>query len=206
MDDSPEVIRQQMEETRASLSEKLETLEQQVVETVHEAKAAVTDTVSTVKEAVHETVESVKETFDLSRQVQRHPWAMLGGSLALGYLSGMLFERLVSNLPSSSNGNGTNGHGPYREPAERPFTSVPSASMPRPEPANSNGHHSLLAEFEPEIAKLKGMAVGATLSMVRDMITGSIPESLKPDVSDVMNNLTVKLGGKPIRGEVLKAA
>jgi phosphate uptake regulator len=74
MDDSPEVIRLQMEETRASLSEKLETLEQQVVGTVQDARAAVTDTVETVKEAVHETVETVKDTFDIGAQMQRHPW------------------------------------------------------------------------------------------------------------------------------------
>ena len=53
MDHEPEeVIKQQMLETRASLTDKLETLEQQVAGTVHSAKAAVTDTVDSVKEAV----------------------------------------------------------------------------------------------------------------------------------------------------------
>src|SRR5262249_38838293 len=108
MDDSPEVIRQQMEETRAALSEKLETLEQQVVGTVKDARAAVTDTVETVKGAVHDTVETVKETFDVSRQVERHPWAMLGGSIALGFLGGRLYERLEVPAPPWSP-SGVNG-------------------------------------------------------------------------------------------------
>jgi ElaB/YqjD/DUF883 family membrane-anchored ribosome-binding protein len=201
MDDSPDVIRQQMEETRASLSEKLETLEHQVADTVHEAKAAVTDTVSTVKDAVHETVESVKETFDVSHQVKRHPWAMLGGSIAVGYIGGLLFERLMSDHPQHANGR--SAFEPYPSPPDTRFTSVPpgtSAGQPK-----SNGEPSMFDHFGPEIAKLKGLAVGAALSVVRDMITGTIPEPLKPQVSDVMNNLTKKLGGEPIRGELLKA-
>src|SRR5262245_55877302 len=98
-DEQPKVIRHQMEETRASLTEKLETLEHQVVGTVQGATSAVTETVENVKEAVaetvetvkgtvRETVETVKETFDLSRQVDRHPWLMVGGSVALGFLCG----------------------------------------------------------------------------------------------------------------------
>ena len=62
MEDAPEVIRQQMEDTRASLSEKLESLEQQVVGTVHDARDAVADT-----------VQSVKDAFDIKLQTRRHP-------------------------------------------------------------------------------------------------------------------------------------
>ena len=41
MDNESEVIRQQMDETRSALSDKVELLEQQVVETVHGATTAV---------------------------------------------------------------------------------------------------------------------------------------------------------------------
>src|SRR5581483_4976543 len=96
-----EVIKHQMLETLASLAEKLETLEQQVVGTVHNATSAVTDTVETVKDAVQQTVqmakdsvtntvEAVKDTFDLSRQVDDHPWLMFGGSVAAGFVTGHL--------------------------------------------------------------------------------------------------------------------
>src|SRR5262245_19695984 len=104
-DEQPKVIRHQMEETRASLTEKLETLEHQVVGTVQGATSAVTETVENVKEAVQETVEtvkdsvrgtveSVKETFDLARQVDSDPWLMVGGSAALGFLCGRLVPRI----------------------------------------------------------------------------------------------------------------
>ena len=93
MDNQPEVTRADLDETRDSLSEKLATLQQQVVHSVHGATNAVNETVATVKDAVHDTVASVKETFDLSLQVKRHPWGMVAGSIAFGYLGGYLLRR-----------------------------------------------------------------------------------------------------------------
>jgi hypothetical protein len=198
MDDSPEVIRHQMEETRAALSDKLETLEQQVVDTVHEARVAVTETVTNVKDAVHDTVESVKETFDIQRQMQHHPWAILGGSIALGFIGARLFDSLASQAPAHNGSNGHNGVNgmDYRHQA--------SAPMPVSAPPESNGEHSLFGSFEPEIHRLKGLAVGAALGVFREMISGSIPEPLKPQVAEIMNGITVKLGGEPVRGDLLK--
>jgi len=100
----PEMIRQQMEMQRAALAAKLETLENKIVETVEGAREAVAETVqtvkegvrdsvSTVKETVQNSVESVKETFDLRLQVERHPWAMIGGAVAVGFAAGYLLNR-----------------------------------------------------------------------------------------------------------------
>ena len=93
MENECEVIRQQMDETRTAMTDKIETLEQQVVDTVQAASAAVSETVQTVKDSVHETVETVKDTFDLPRQVERRPWTMMAGATALGYLGGYLLNR-----------------------------------------------------------------------------------------------------------------
>src|SRR5262249_33716854 len=93
----------------ASLAEKLETLEQQVVGTVQNATSAVSDSVECVKDAVQETVdraktsvydtvEAVKDTFDVTRQVREHPWLMMGGSVALGFASGYLLNRAGSTV------------------------------------------------------------------------------------------------------------
>jgi hypothetical protein len=60
--DDEDVIRGQMEDTRTSLTDKLETLEQQVSGSVHEATINVADTVEAVKDSVQDTVASVKET------------------------------------------------------------------------------------------------------------------------------------------------
>jgi ElaB/YqjD/DUF883 family membrane-anchored ribosome-binding protein len=99
--ESPEVIGQEMEQTRASLTEKVSALEQQVVGTIQD----VTSTVQTVRSAVQETLHSVKDTvnesvhtvadtmkttFDLPRHTRNHPWEMVAGATALGFVTGLL--------------------------------------------------------------------------------------------------------------------
>ena len=91
MDQEPEVIRQQIDQTRSALTEKLETRENQVRDTVTNAKTTVEETIGSVKSTVHETVATVKRTFDLPYQVERHPWGMFGGSILVGYLVGTLW-------------------------------------------------------------------------------------------------------------------
>jgi ElaB/YqjD/DUF883 family membrane-anchored ribosome-binding protein len=227
MDQESEAIRQQMEETRASLSEKLETLEQEVRGTVQQATSAVTETVENVKEAVHETVatvkdtvtdtvETVRETFDLSRQVDRHPWAMLGGSVALGFLGGYLLKgsrtersrrsRAVAQPPAYptrfSAGAPRNGgmvetlgqRAPAREAA------------PPAGPAETGWLHELSDKFAPEIAKLKGLAIGTAMGVLRDAITSSMSGEMKPQLREVIDNLTTKLGGHPIHGPIFGAS
>jgi len=200
MDDSPDVIRHRMEETRASLSDKLEQLEQHVMETVHGAQAAVKETVADVKDAVNHTVADVKETFDLTHQMQKHPWAILGGSVALGFLAGKLLERPHPDPLR-------NGHWMPRQPWEQ---APPSAAQ-----ASGNGHPaatesdepgmlaSLKRQFGPEIDRLKGMAVGAAMGVVRDIIRNAVPDPMKPQMAEVVDGFTVKLGGTPVRGPLL---
>jgi hypothetical protein len=59
-------------------------------------------TIATMTEAfqqtVHETTDTVKNALDLSGPIQRHPWAMLAGSLVAGYLLG---QRVAQRHPSS---------------------------------------------------------------------------------------------------------
>ncbi len=93
MDNALEVTRADMDDTRAALSEKLGTLEQRMVDTVHGAADAVVQTVDNVKDAVHDTVANVKDTFDLRHLVERHPWAMVGGAIAVGFVAGYLLVR-----------------------------------------------------------------------------------------------------------------
>jgi ElaB/YqjD/DUF883 family membrane-anchored ribosome-binding protein len=216
----PEVIRQQMEETRTALAGKLETLEQQVVDTVAGANTAVTETVATVKDAVQETVEvvkgtvqdtaqSVRQALDLPRQVDQHPWLFFGGSVALGFVSGWLVRRTVGAVekgaargeflaPSMVHaGSQTNGHKDY-----------PHRQWPQevPTPASrqeTNWLGSLGKEFSQEINKVKSLAIGVGVGLVRDMISQSAPDQLRPQLTQVMDNLTTKLGGETIPGPLL---
>jgi len=201
------VIQQQMEETRSRLAEKLDQLTQQatgtvetVAETVTDTVETVSDTVQTVTETVQDTVQSVREMFDLPGQVDRHPWAMFGGAVALGYFAGWMLT------PS--------------RPAFQQAAPAPAAPPPSPAPASSNrlqdywkeeqsstgesrpqeGHSpswwdSLTQTFGPTFDKLKGLAVGATLGLARDVVSGSMGSNLSTQVQEVFDDLTNRLGG-----------
>jgi hypothetical protein len=216
MANEPEMIKHQMSETRASLAEKLETLEQQVVGTVQSATCAVTDTVDSVKEAVqstvemaktsvHDTVEAVKDTFDISRQVRQHPWLMMSGSVILGYAGGYFLNR--AERDSSGKTTYTSYRSPSRVERDGGLNGgrVEEASSARAASAPAADHllGNLGQKFETEIHKLKGLAVGTMLGVVRDMIASSAPPQISSELADIIDSATVKLGGRPIHGPVL---
>jgi ElaB/YqjD/DUF883 family membrane-anchored ribosome-binding protein len=188
MDNKHEVTGAQLGETRAALSEKLETLEQQVVDTVHGATNAAAQTVDIVKDAVHETVAAVKDTLDLRLQVDRHPWAMVGGSMALGLVGGYLLFRRGATPPAA---NGRNPPAPLDTPRK---SALRNGDVTDSQPVSGA-----------EIAKLKELAIGTFLGLMRDMITQSAPEPMKPGLAYVIDGITVKLGGEPIHGPVANA-
>jgi ElaB/YqjD/DUF883 family membrane-anchored ribosome-binding protein len=109
--------RQDIEATRASMTEKLELLEERVRETVESATSTVEDIMDNVKGTVNQTVEvvkgtvtdaqstvedivenvkdtmdgtftTVKQSFDLHYQTEQRPWLMFGGAVLVGYLVG----------------------------------------------------------------------------------------------------------------------
>lgn len=110
-DESPELIEQQMEHTRASLADKVVALEQQVVGTLHTATTTVEsvrglmhDTVSSVKsgvqESLHGLTDGLKDAMDVRPTIQNHPWASVGGATAAGFLVGLaVFGRSKEGLP-----------------------------------------------------------------------------------------------------------
>jgi len=226
MADEPQVIRHQMEAQRASLAEKLECLERQVTEKVQGAKEAVDETVQGAKNAVHETVQSVKstvceakmavkETFDVPLQARRHPWLMFGGAVAAGYVGGVVLHRLSADRA----GRESSGWAQLpAEPRSHNYTTGTSAagmsalSTPRaestPREAPPQGEHresfahSLLESFAPELQKLKGVAIGAVMGVVRDLVSQRTPESIRSQVHEVIENITHKLGGEPVQGNV----
>jgi len=234
MDDSTEDIRHQMEETRESLHEKLETLEQQVKETVqgaadtvstvkdtveavretmHETactmKETVHDTVDSVKESVAETVESVKESLNLRHQVEEHPWAMLAGAVAVGFVGAKLLLHMTGppaamtaamsaptppvspDRPERPSVSHHNGHGPKKKAA---------AVAAKQEP----GWWSLINEqFGGELNKLKGLAIGAAGNVIREVLTSSAPPPMVDRIKEVVDGMTEKLGGQRLEGSIL---
>jgi len=126
-----EETRHDIAETRASMSEKLELLEERVRDTLEETKTAVDDIVESVKGTVEDTVDAVKDTvdgakstvedivenvkgtmddtvtmvkqsFDLRYQVDQHPWLMLGASVVTGSVLASFLHRGREARNSSS--------------------------------------------------------------------------------------------------------
>ena len=165
MNDTPEVIRQQMEDTKSQLTEKLESLEHQVSETVQSTGTDVTATAEAVQEtveavtgAVHDAVHSVSNAFDFPRQVERHPWIAVGGSFALGYLASELL-----NAPTTASAS----------------ESAPSAAQTQ----NGNGQHAV--ESPPTSsskslpwAEMRGMLTGVLMGALSTIVTHGVPTAL----------------------------
>jgi ElaB/YqjD/DUF883 family membrane-anchored ribosome-binding protein len=199
-----ELIKQQMGQTRAALTEKLETLENKVLGTISTTTDAVTQTVqdvgSTVRETtenvratMHEALNSVRDAFDVSRQFHQHPWLLLGGSVLAGYVGGVVLDNLErGHLPSLPR-----------------LPSAPEQLLPRDSevreriesepPSRRTGStlfKALFDSFAPELDKLKAAAVGMALAVVRDKIRESVPPQMRDNVSDLMDRVTSKFGGE----------
>jgi len=203
MDHQTEVIRQQMQQTRADLQDKLQTLEQQVKETVQETTEAVTgtveavketvetvketvqETVSTVKETVDETVESVKETLNLKRMVEEHPWPMLAGAAAVGFVSG----RLLASLPVRS----------VSAPVAMTAMSAPPYSSSPPVAPRRSWWNFITDHYSEELDKLKGLAIAAVGNVVREALAENLPPQLASGARETIDGLVIKLGATPIQ-------
>jgi len=203
----PEIIRQQIDETRSALTTKLEALEEQVVGTVRNAKDSVQETIDTVKDTVQETVSAVKETvqdtvstvketFDVRLQVQRHPWPMVGGSLVLGIVAGALLGNAQKRRRFPVERMASRGQ-PLVEPAREP--PAPTGNGRAAEPHEPG----IMDRFREEIDQVKGMAIGLAMGLVRDVIKENLPQ-VNEQVGEMMDRVTTKLGGKPVSGPVMK--
>lgn len=246
MAEQPEMIQQELDETRHSLAEKLEQIGEKIsgtVETVTETVSNVTETVSNVTEAVEGTVqnvasavsgtvesvkdtvenvgekaadavESVKHAFNLSEQVQNHPWAWVGGSVAVGFIAGKLLAPRGSRTPEAD--SFVRGRGYYERDEETQGTYAstgngwgrdhgPSRAAEETKESESTASwlSGLYQKFGPEIDKLKGLALGTLFGVARDMVSQALPETLKDQVTHLFNDFTEKAGGQPLQGSVL---
>lgn len=163
MDSEPEVIRRQMDETRADLTDKLEQLEQQVAGTVQDAadtvesvRSAVHDSVESVTHSVRHTVDAVSDTLDVSRQVQRHPWPMVLGAAALGFAGGYWFS--ASPAPRQRRSG-------ERSRGSRQGGSRQAGSQERA----SNGHAAAPSPKPPQFRDLNGWENGQSVYVAEEM-------------------------------------
>jgi len=216
MDRETEMIKQQMEGTRKDLTDKLEMLETQVTDKVKETTSTVSDTVESVsetvenvKDTVEETVDALKHTFDLQWHANNHPWGLVIGAVVAGFVG----QRLVIG-----------GHkSPRREMARQPSPPPPPPPAPPPPPpafsareerpqhqeqsqkngsGSSGGWFGALSE---EFQELKQVGIGMALGVLRDVVTGALPNQVANPLSSAFNSLTEKLGGKTVETDQLSS-
>lgn len=190
-----DVIRGQIDQTRSSLTEKLETLEAGVKETVETAKETVVsaretvqETISSVTETMHNAKETVKRNLDLEYQVQQHPWTMLGLSLLSGVALGAFLggrmnpgRRLAQRMSEGS-----------AEPPER----AASAPMAQQEPHPSGFMDKLTSQLGDEVEKAKDLAIATLVGVAHNVVKKSIP-ALGAAVEDMMTQVAAQAGAPP---------
>jgi ElaB/YqjD/DUF883 family membrane-anchored ribosome-binding protein len=202
--ESPDVIAQEMQETRNSLTEKVAALETQVVGTIQNATEAVSSTVEQVKTVVQDTLSSVKDTasdvrqsvtdsvqtvtdrvesaFELSRHTREHPWPMVGGAGVAGFLAGyLLFGRssprqAVSPYPTMY----TSAAAPMAARSPEPVAPVPR-KMP-------GWLDDLLERAGQEVRKIGEEALAVA--------TASLKQSVQTEVPKLINSFT-SVGEEP---------
>jgi len=211
--DDEDLIREQMEETRTSLTDKLETLENKVVSTVEGASDNVTDavesvtdtvqeTVAAVKEGVREGVDAVQQMFDCKQHFQNHPWLMLGGSIAAGFVLAEFLSRgrptVEASRASLSPGRGGTAQRSHQGNGHQGTRAGKHAAVAAP--AQSPG------AFSEEWKKLKGLAIGALLGTLREVVVKSLPPDLGPQLTEIVDSFTRKMGGEPVPEKVAEEA
>jgi len=194
--ESPEVIEQQMQETRESLTQKVAALENQVLGTITTASEAVTNIVETVKTVVPETLHSVKDTVsesvnavkeqvastvDLSTHTRNHPWGMVGGAAAAGFLIGVLLPRREQSLGTAP-GYGVQARGTAPQPAYAPQpAAAPGWSMPG---WLDNMLQPLLERAGQELRRLGEEAIATASAQARCAIEDGIPRLVNKVTGD----------------------
>jgi hypothetical protein len=175
VEDTSEVIRQQMEETKSQLTGKLESLESQVSNTVQTTGSAVNATVEAVQEtvetvtgAVQDAVQSVTNAFHMERQFQRNPWLVLGGAAVLGYAAADLLtggkRRFIQTNDSTPVPLSTSKEQLDGTPAAVPTTTVAAITA-----AYESGQASSLWN------QLRGVAINTLMGVVQNVAAGTVP-------------------------------
>lgn len=201
MDPEPNVIREQIEETRSSLTEKLETLEAEVKgtvesarETMETAKETVQETISSVKETMHNATESVKRTFDLPYQVNRHPWAMLGLSLVSGVALGAFLGRRTDSGRRVARRMAEASAEPDGRAEGAPVAA--RSRLAHEGPRRPGFMDKLSGQLGDEFEKAKDLAITALAGVVGNVARKSIP-ALADTVEEMMTRAASELGAPP---------
>src|SRR5262249_17000178 len=104
------------------------------------------------------------------------------GGVAVGYALGRL-------LPSPEPSNGTSW---ADSSASAHAASAPAYSQ---QESTGGGISSFLHGLQPVVDKLKGLALATAATVVGEMIVKNLPDNLKSEVTNLIDDTTRRLGG-----------
>jgi ElaB/YqjD/DUF883 family membrane-anchored ribosome-binding protein len=211
-----EVIREEMEETRTSLANKLEALESQVRDTVQSATDTVSSAVDGAKEvvssvsegakqvveSVSETVETVKESLSVSRYVEQYPWASVGVAVAAGFVAAQLIPSSRSTSGDRSEALPPASSGSYTPSAASSYQ--PSTAAPPRQEESSAWTGALKGVWDTAATTVEGLAVGTLMSAIKDLVVRGLPQQWQGELTRVVDQVTTQLGGKVMQGNPLQ--
>ncbi len=191
-------MRQEIDCTRSAMADKIDALEDRVMGTVQSAQETVEDSIQMAKD----TVATVKRNFDLKYQIEQRPWLMVGGCVLAGLALESLFLRIRRRSRQAPNrlvGNEMPlAVSPHLVAEQRGNGSSDTAAPPPRFDSTSANRPGFFDRFHEEIDKVKGMAIGYVMGLVRDSIKHALPQ-LASQIDDVMNSVTTKLESKPVQ-------
>lgn len=176
-------LERQVEQTQASLQEKIERLEDHVTGTVEETVGAVRETVETVTDKVEEVTETVTEkvtgALDFAGHFERYPWPILGAAAVAGFVTGRLL--FTGDENGSSEQMAKSFHRTAEPMREKAVSSPPTVSSV----AESWGLPSQMTEFLDESATmLKGAALAAGSALVTEMVQSLFGDKVSHSVEN----------------------
>lgn len=154
-------------------------IQHQSAAVVREAKETVehvNEAVKTARKTLQSTAASVRDAVDLKQHFDKRPWVVLGGVAVAGYLGG----KLLKSNDTRTRKDPTNGR-------------TPDSDIHRTRRVKRLAH-----KLEPEMAHLKALALGTLFGIVRDVATKSASPRFEHEIKDVIDGITVKMGGTPV--------
>lgn len=188
--ETPEVIERDMEATRASLTDKVAALEQQVMGTIQNASDTVSNIVDTVKTVVPETLTSVKDTltesveemsakvksaFDVEKHVRDNPWAMVGGAAAAGFVTGLL----VFGSRSSPSFSRLSAASP--QPHGAPASTAPPLGATSAAPHRPSWLDELMDRIGRELLTVGEAAIASASASLKQSVQEGLPKLIGPE-------------------------
>lgn len=161
MDNETEMIHHEMQGTRKSMSHKVDRLESEVGHKVEQATEAVSDAYESVKDTVSDTIGAVKQTFDLNYQAEHHPWLLVGGAVAVGFLGHCLL------VPSSQRSRNRQH---FRHAPPRPSTQRPEPASQHPGEESSGGMWNQIGEG---IDYVKNLGISTAVGVLKQVFSNA---------------------------------